>query len=342
MIQKKLLAALLISWLAFLSCTKNDDLPNEVLVEPSNTREITVELRDLFLESPFNISLNSLLQASNDVLYVTSAATPYQDALVIGYELDATQTHPTPVVGYGDGPFEARVISASNKTTGNDTIVFLSLSSAKLLFINNHQEKSEWIVNPDLFADLGDVVAYNNGQVVFSLAPNSRRGKLIGVYSLEKGTISYGIPLRVPYQMQPAIRNRIFSITPTPDGFALAFVGDRKVYIIDNQARVKDRIYFGESDPIGTPFTISNPFDAPGSRPYIPKMEYQDGVLHVLVDGVLHLLDVQTMEVLSMLKFESIDNENIVPLEFTVNEQHLFVRVGRNDIYRVNLQSEWY
>lgn len=329
------------SLVIIVSCTQRNDNSSDEKVNFSNTKTYTVELEKLFLDDQFNISLSSLIQVSNNNLFVTSSS-PLHDTVVFAYDIHNSDNKTINSIKNGYGPFEATSINNSSKNITNETISFLALGNAKIIFVDDYLDKSDFTIQPEIFNKLGDVITYHDNMIAFSVEPNVSNGKLIGIYNIDSDTIHYGVPIRVPHQMQPAIRNRIFAICPIPNGFALAFLGDRKVYLINNEATTIAILHLGESDPIEEPFRINNPFDAPSSRPYIPKMEYQDGVLHILLDHEILLVDIPSLNVKTRIKFINYDHSVITPLEFTLNDSHLFVRTTRNKIYVTDVLHEWY
>jgi hypothetical protein len=310
-------------------------------IKPGETD--TVQVFSLIQEPDFQISIRSLIQANHTDLLLTPAMTVDKSVLFSRKirDNDINSVSDT-VIPFGQGPNEAVTISMSSKNAAGDTLAFLSLQGSKILFVDNSMNVSEHIFSDHMVNKTGDTFAYGNGYVGFSIEPMVGDGDLIGVYNMSNRTLKSGFPLRVPLNMEPAIRNRVFSSAALPDGFVFAFTGDRKFYRVDYNAEVNGIYVLGESDPIEEPFNRNDANDPVPSRPHIPKMEYSNDHLHVLMDSKIWIIDLETGRSVRQLAFTDDSGGAVIPLEFSMNNKTMFIRRGRDMIYMAEIDSQWY
>jgi hypothetical protein len=332
----------LIALVLLIACDRSVPVPNEILIDHSRVKNVNVVLDTNFMETPFDASLFSLSHAVGQHVYITSSNSHY-GYLVHRYSIGyGFAPEPEPVIRYGRGPGETVSISRSNKTIQNDTLAFLSRENANIILLTSDMKSIDLDIESNVFSRMTGEFALDNDYLLFENTPHLQSGALVGVLDLRNGSIQYGISPRVPYGYQPAIRNVIATVSPIPNGFALAFLGDRKVYIIGYSAVVSRILALGVSDPIEKPYRINDPFEAPGAGPYIPKMQYHNGLLHVLMDGTLYLLDLESQRVKTVIHFVNREDERMTPLEFSASGDHMIVRIGRNRFYPVHLEPDWY
>lgn len=316
------------------SNTSEESLVHKIMNESTTVQHVV--LSNPIMDTPFNSSLSALVQANRNHILI-AAARPYEGSIAFAMRYPFTDStyHLNGLIREGSGPFEARALHASSKTIGGDTIAFLAFEDAKLIWVDEDLNRSERVLQADFSQRFGDVFAYQGGMVAYSMNPRTGDGYLIGIHHIVPESTFFGIQIRVPVDYQPAIRNRVFSIAPIPDGFAVAFLGDRQIYLLNTRAEITNILVLGESDPIGEPYLVSNPMDAPPSRPHIPKIEYDSGILHVLMDGELLFIDLEKRTITNRLAFVDTQNQPVVPLEFSISGQDLIIRVGRNELYKV-------
>lgn len=302
-----------------------------------------------YIDDPYyQTSLNSMIQANNSRLLVTPA-NPVAETVLFGYNINAIQQNEQNVssslinvINQGTGPFEASRIMLSSKNVTGDTLSFMSENSSKIILINTDNEISEFFLDRHIAFMMGDSFTFSGGHIGFSIEPRFGDGHLIGVYNITNGNLKTGLPLRVPIGFQPAIRNRVFTSAAVPGGFVFYFVGDRSFYYVNYDAEISGVFILGKDDPISKPYTINNPMDAPSARPHIPKMEFSNGYLHILMDGLIWIIDLDNGETIRKLKFFEDSNDQLYPLEFTTNNNTIFLRHGRDRILRAQIDHSWY
>ncbi len=332
----------LIALFLLIACDRSEPTPKEIAIDHSRATVVKVVLDTNFLETPFDASLFALSHAIGQHVYITSSNSHY-GYMVHGYSFrNGFEQVLEPVIRHGRGPGEAVSISGSNKTMQSDTLVLRTRENAKLILWTSDMKSRDIEIEASVFAQMTSEFALDNGYLAFQIIPHLQSGSLIGVMNLHQENIVYGLSPRVPYGFQPEIRNALSSICPSPNGFVLSFLGDRKVYRIDYNAQVHQIMALGESDPIPNPHRIKNPTEAPGAKPYIPKMQYHNGLLHVLMDDSLYLLDLESQRVKTVIHFVNREDERMTPLEFSASGDHMIVRIGRNRFYPVQLEPDWY
>lgn len=335
-----LLNPLFFTLLVSVGCSRQVSEPTEIVVIAEGVQYIEVLLDSEYIEAPFDASLFSLIQMMSTDIFITSAGA-YEGYVLHAFNLDQPLDIKT-VIRHGRGPIETTSISSSSKTIQSDSLIFLSREQAKLLIVTSVGQVSDFEIDSEIYNQIRGAFSMQSGFIAFETNSHLHPKSLIAVLNVNSGAISYGIPPRVPYGYQPAVRNIISHMCPIPEGFALVFVGDRKLYLIDRAANVQRVLALGESDPIGTPFRVSNPSEAPGAYPRIPKMQYHNGLLHVLMDDSLYLLDLESQRVKTVIHFVNREDERMTPLEFSASGDHMIVRIGRNRFYPVQLEPDWY
>jgi len=310
-------------------------------IEPGEN--VSVDVVTYIQDPDFQASIRSLIQANDSGLFMTPVM-PVKNTVLFHYDVknDGPERMSGPSVFRGQGPNEALDISLSAKNTAGDTLAFLSINSAKILFIDAGLNVSERFLASQILTKTGDAFSYSNGYLGFSMEPRLGEGNLFGVYNFQNGSFYAGFPLRVPLNMEPAIRNRVFASAAVPDGFVFAFTGDRKFYRVNYKAEITGIYVLGEDEPIGEPFRINNPKESVSSRPYITKMEYSNGYLHVMMDQKIWVIDLESRQSIAQLEFVDKSGEIINPFEFTMNGKMLFIRQGRDLIHKVEIDQNWY
>jgi len=332
-----IILVLLMYW---VGCQKDTSFDFDY-IQPGEIVSVAV---DTYIQDPdFQISIRSLIQANDSGLFLTPAM-PVSNTVLFNYDVktDGPDRMSGSSVFRGQGPNEALAIYMSSKNVAGDTLAFLSINSAKMLFIDEGLNVSELFLNNQIATKTGDAFSYDNGNFGFSMEPRLGEGNLIGVYNFQNGSFYAGFPLRVPLNMEPAIRNRVFASAAVPDGFVFAFTGDRKFYRVNYKAEITGIYVLGEDEPIGEPFRINNPKESVSSRPYITKMEYSNGYLHVMMDQKIWVIDLESRQSIAQLEFVDKSGEIIIPFEFTMNGKMLFIRQGRDLIHKVEIDKNWY
>lgn len=222
-------------------------------------------------------------------------------------------------------------------STSGYTLIFLSKSSGKLLFIDDEGKLSEQHLATEIFTSLADCFSYNDGNLAYSLDPNTSDGDLVAIRKLSDGTYRTIIPARVGTETDAAMRNRVFSCASMPDSFAFYFVGDRSIQIVNRRSYELTQVILGLDDPIDNPTKITRPQDVKGAVPHIPKMEHYEGFLMVLFNGqVVGINSISYGEAVAY-EFYRQDGERIYPTDFTISKGVIYLRQGRNTIYQAKI-----
>jgi hypothetical protein len=208
-----------------------------------------------------------------------------------------------------------------------------------MIFIDNNTLISEQRLIPATFVQLGDCFSFNDGIMAYAIEPNTSDGNLIAIYDTRTNIKRTAIPLRVNINTVDAIRNRVFSCAALPTGFAFYFVGDRKIYIVDRESMEVSQIVLGKDDPMENHVVVSRPEDAKAAKPHIPKMEYYQDHLLVLFEGRIIAIDMNKPDVAYAMEFYDQEGIHINPFEFTISDGVLYLRKGRNVIYKTSYPS---
>lgn len=331
----------IVSLFILISCDNNNVITHSLNAPEAETVIVQQPLDD----HDFAISLYSMIQVNNSGLYVTPAQV-INDSVLYYYpnERKTLCCHKVEgIIRQGRGPLEMTDVRLSTKTVTGDTLIFFSSHLSKLITIDNNGLVNEIkLQEPDL-TKMGYAFSYNKTHLAFSLEPALGNEHLIEIINTVSGDFVTTFPRRVPFGFEPAIRNQVFSMAAVPDGFVVSFVGDRKLYRFNFNGDILDEIIMGKSEPIGKPYKIQNPQSAPSSKPYIPKIEYHNGYLFVLMDQQIWILKYEDFEPVKRLKILRDPNEEIAPVtDFSVTSDFIYVRMGRNELYRMTTNSNWY
>lgn len=312
----------------------------------NNPDEAIIIASRLDMNSNFMISLYSFMQANRSGLYITPSST-FEQTVLYRYipeiftkcciELDK-------VIKEGKGPGELLQIYSSTKTVNGDTLIFYSPNLRKYLSVNEAGNIFKPFEVTSTVISTGYSFAYSRG---YLLVPSFNRffsrDSLLTLLNVHTGEQKKIFKPRVPAGYEPSIRNQIVAMGALPDGFVLSFIGDRKLYILDFRGRIKQELLFGKSDPIPQPYKITNPKNAPSSKPYVAKIEFHRAHLFVLVDNIIWILDYPSYEPLKRLKVLRNPEEKSAPvIDFSITEKTVYVRMGRDGIYNFPMNPGWY
>jgi len=321
------------------SCKKEQKLSK---IHVKNVDITKVEINKLDRSNYFPLSLYSFIQAHKNGLFITPNRA-VKEHLVFKYENSRYDTL-TGVIRKGRGPNELVNVSASSKTSDNDTLLFYSSNSVRYLGIDEKGELIEPFTTTRKMVNTGYQFAYNNGYLLIpSFLKGYNEDYLFSLINVKTKNIKEFFKPRVPIGYEPAIRNRPFTIGALPDGFAIAFVGDRKIYITDFDGILSHELIFGDSEPIPEPFKINDPNDAPSSKPFVLKVEYHSEHIFVLLDKTIWVLHYPSYTTKAQLQFKSpIEDKLLSVIGFSVNDNNIFLRVGRDDLYVVPINKKWF
>ncbi|MEO9887543.1 MAG: hypothetical protein ABJR05_08940 [Balneola sp.] len=327
-----------------IGCNQSNDSIQSVIdlsqpkEENINTQFISKMPLDI---DEFSYSNFSFIQANNSGIYVTPSTT-IDGYVLYRYQISSNSTVEVKgVVKEGRGPKEKERISMSSKSISGDTLLFGS-SGSKTLVINRKGELSEWNVPTYKLPNFGYSFSYNGNKLLIPSFNPAQSENLFGIFDIENQSINFSFPARVPYGFQPSIRNDILGETPIPGGFAVSFLGDRKVYILNYLGEIEKEIILGESDEIPRPYKVENVQESIGAKPHITKMEYFNDHLLVLMDNILWFIKMPSFEVSNRLKFHTLENEDkATVIDFSIAENYLYLRVGRKGIYFTETDQSW-
>lgn len=345
----RLLYTMKLSYLFFLifiiGCETNKQSTNlELDLSTKEARNVSIVANKInFPDGEFAYSNYSFIQANNSGLYVT---TPTVNNGYVLFRYVLNPEHNTvkvdSLVRSGRGPGEIESIYMSSKTIDGDTLMFTSPSD-KMLTIDQKGDVSEWFIDSKRITNFGFSFSYSNGKLLVPSFSPGQREYLFKIYDVNRNEVYNSFPPRVPYGYQPSVRNEILGETPLPDGFAISFLGDRKIYLLDSKGDLKREVIFGKSDKIPEPFKVSNPQEAPGAIPYITKLEFFNDHLLVLIDNVIWILEYPTFEVKSKITILGSKNVEKSPvIDFSISEKYLYSRIGRDGIYFVDNDYKWF
>lgn len=330
-----------------VGCKNNKPLDNSMIdLSGKNIKDIIIVVKKMkFEEDEFSYSNFSFFQANNSGLYVTPP-TKIDDFVLFRYTLipEEKTTRVEGVVRSGRGPNEIELLHMSSKTLNADTLMFTSPID-KMLIVDQMGLLSEWDV--DLYSkkiiNFGYSFSYGNGRLLIPSFNPTHKDYLFKIYDVSDSLVYNSFPPRVPYGFEPAIRNELLGETPLPDGFAISFIGDRKVYILSSKGELKKELILGKSDEIPTPFKVSNPQEAPPATPYITKMEFYKGHLMVLVDNVIWLIEYPSLKVKSKIRL--LKNKQVIEspvIDFSISDKYLYSRIGRDGVFFVETNIDWF
>ncbi len=330
-----------------LGCTsqKSND---EAAIDLSNTTAEEISIIAKKMQMPgfeFEYSNYSFIQANNSGLYVTPATAIDGFALyryTIKPEKEFTQVDS--VVRLGRGPNELELLQMSSKTTSGDTLLFSSPFN-KILLVNQSGELSEWDI--DLYSkkviNYGYFFSYGNNNLLIPSFNPIQTDYLFTIYEVEGNQVYDSFPPRVPYGFEPSIRNVPVGETPLPDGFAISFLGDRKVYLLNEMGEINKEIILGESTIIPSPYKVKNPQDAPSAIPHIPKMEFYKGHLLVLADNIIWVVEYPSFNLKSKIRLLHNDQVETSPvIDFSVTDRYLYARIGREGMFYTETDRNWF
>ncbi|NGP89404.1 hypothetical protein [Fodinibius halophilus] len=332
-------------FLVVLACQKSNDINS---FDVSKSKATTVIANKMDINYSFFISLYSFIQANNSGLYITPSNV-INDTVLYKYPKEALNKCCGDLEGIireGRGPNELSQIFASSKSVTGDTLLFYSPNSAKYLGINNDGVVIDSLEfqNSKTLMNTGNSFSYSKG---YFLIPSFNRffssKNLFSIINTNNNTSKDIFEPRVPPGYEPAIRNQVVAMGALPNGFAVSFVGDRKIYIIGFNGEVKKQLIFGESEPIPEPFKVKNPKQAPSSKPYITKIEFYKGHILVLMDNLIWILDYPSYQTNNLLKILRDPKENSAPvIDFSITEDVIYVRMGRGGLHSVKTNPNWF
>jgi hypothetical protein len=320
--------------IALFACRNNVD--NDIINDINETRIIASKM-DFHDELP--VSFYSFIQANESGLYVTPS-NPVNDSVLYKYSHNKTGECCMPLYGIireGRGPLELQSVNLSTKTANGDTLLFYSFNDSKYLLMDNTGKVFEHINTSVNVLNTGSSFAYSNGYLLLpTFGKMLGRDHLLTILKVSEDTQYDFFEPRVPPGFEPSIRNLVFPMGAIPDGFAISFLGDRKVYILGFDGEIKRELIFGQSDPIPSPFTITNPVEGPSSRPYVTKIEFHKGNLYVLIERMIWILDYPSFEAKKKIAVIRNQEENSAPvIDFSVTDDIMYLRIGNDGLYYI-------
>lgn len=337
----KRLFLLFVLSLFILSCDKKIVMPVQQLDQPPI--EIVSLDQQKMQSVDLAISQFSPIQANQSGLYITPSHCK-DDSVLFRLSKNPTDTQNLHgVLARGNSTNEAERILFSTKSVQDDSLVFYSGASAKLLTVGNNGHISQMGFTNKQLSLVGYSFAYNNNHLVLSIEPLFNKKYLLSIINIRTGETINAFPPRVPNGYQPAERNHISTMTAVPGGVVFAFTGDRKFYYMNYEGDVLREIVLGKSDPIPQPFTTQEPDTLERSSHYIKKMDFEDQFLHVLMDEEIWLLDIEQFKPITRLQFTHPITEQIIPIEdFSIAGRTLYLKQGKSSFTQLQRKDHWY
>ena len=323
------------------SCDKKINLPIQELDNPP--LEIVTLNQQNNISVDMAMSAFSPMQANSSGLYITPSHCDNDSVLFRYKNLSLNDNNARGVVAHGNSNNQAERILFSTKSVQDDTLIFYSGASAKLLTVANNGSISQMGFTNKQLSFIGYSFAYNNNHIIISIEPLFQKNYLLSILNIRTGEVKNAFPLRVPHGYQPAERNHVSAMAAVPDGVVFAFTGDRKFYFMNYDGNILREVVLGESDPIPPPFQTEQPDTLERSPNYISKMEYEDQFLHILVDDKIWILDAENFEAVTRLEFvDPLVQETASPVDFSITNQQLFLKLGEQKISWMTRDINWY
>lgn len=236
------------------------------------------------------------------------------------------------IVKSGRGPRESEFLTASTKSITGDTLYFFSHANQKFIQVDKYGTVTDLNIYDKEFSLMGFSFAFNHDFIAFPVEPKFSRDFLIKIYNIKSLEFQSAIEMRVPFGSQPSVRNEISAICSIPDGFALTFIGDRKIYLINFNGEILQELILGTSDEIKIEKERELNSEPSVATPYLTKMEYVNGTLFTLMEGELWKIDYKSKNPINIINFYNAEDNKIKPLDFSISDSNLFVRLGRSGI----------
>lgn len=338
---------LLLIILLLLGCHKTKLSSDSIDLRKTSIVEDTIVVKKLlFADDEFSYSNYSFIQSNNSGLYITPP-TNFRGAVLYRYELKPKSDTAivSEIIKTGRGPYEMESIYMSSKTIDGDTLLFSSPNNNTFI-IDQEGSLNEWEFNTKKIINYSFSFSYSHGRLLIPSFSGHQSDFLFKIYRFKGGLVDSvynSFPPRVPYGFQPSIRNEILGETPIPYGFAISFLGDKKVYILSPEGKTRKEIVLGKSDEIPTPYKVNNPQHSPGAKPYITKLEFYNGHLMALMDNIIWIIEYPSFELKTKIKLLTDENPNNSPvIDFSISDDYLYSRIGREGIYFTKTNFEWF
>lgn len=334
MIKIKLVGAVV--FILLLSC---DDISKEKI----NTYNVKLELSDSTIVYPQFYELEERfapaqfsLQSNKEGVVITprTPASGYSLFYYSHEDMDTCCSQMNGLLKSGRGPGESGAIISGTRTADSDTLVYYSIDTSRFYHFDQNLKliKDYFVSGRDFLVT--DRFTYTNGKY-YSKANFSDEEKILKIYNSSTNTTKTLIDTRIPQGYQPAARNNIASIMATPKHILLAIVGEKEIFILNNEDQVVGKIILGENDPLPEPFKPVSNDEVESSLQHIFKMEFHDGMLFVLMKSGLVVLN-SDYEFLARFVFNDHKDENLNISDFTVNNEMLYLRKGLLSLYRID------
>jgi len=255
------------------------------------------------------------------------------------YESDCC-VHLSPLILNGRGPGELSIVSAAGKSVNSDTVTFYSANDAKFLIFD---EELSLVEEAKMFEPLnirGDLIFRNYASLV-SINPKYNDENIFRQINHENKSSYSFYPARVPVDYEPQIRNKISSLTPTPDGFAFSFTGDKEVLFLSKDNNTISRLQFGSNDPIET-WKANSTNDGARSMAYIREIEYHNDNLFVLYDNEVIVFSYPKLEPNKRFVFEQATNplNRKYVTDFSVVDDMMYIVYNSIEVMQIKSISE--
>jgi len=344
-----IICILFFSTILIYSCHKSDGEGSSIIIlEKHEDKNVEVTAQRINTSDGYMLSFYSFLQANKSGLYITPVDA-IRDSILFEISTNDSSNHQnfshdlSGVIRKGNGPQELLNINLSTKSASGDTLFFYSTNSAAILSIDAEGTVLERKSAPKNVFTNGSAIGINNGFYLFPVFnPIVSKDNLLAIVNKNDSSIIYFYRPRVPAGYEPAIRNMVFPIGAVPNGFAFSFLGDRKFFITNFNGDLLKTVILGESDPIPDPYIINDPSDSPGATPYITKIEFFEDHLFILMENQIYILDYPDLLLSKILRIKHDGESELAPVvDFSVNSEKIFLRIGREGLFTVDLNKNW-
>lgn len=288
------------------------------------------EIEELFAPAFFS------LQSNKKALVVTPRMPTSQYSLFYfpHEDMDSCCSRMNGLMRAGRGPGESGAIVSGARTYDGDRLIYYSLDTSRFY----HFDQDLNLIDDPLMhiRDLmvTGLFTYRNGRY-YTEASFSDEEKILRVYDTNSNTSTTLIDYRIPLGYQPAARNTIASIVSTPEEVLVALVGEKEILVINDENKIEGKIIIGENDPLPKPFKPSPYERVKSTTKHIFKMEYHDGMIFILMESGLIVLN-NEFKFVTRFVFSNNNKEKLAISDFTVNSNKLYLRHGLSSVYRVN------
>ena len=318
-----------------INCTNSDK--SVYGINLSDKEKVEVKLKD---SSAFNLdigsSLYSQIQTNESGIIITPRSIINETSLFLVNIPINDNIEFIPVIGEGQGPGEMLGIDGSS--VFNDTLVFFSGKSNKIIFLNDTlQVIREKLLKPQSFVLNDFAFAYN--KLIADLPPKFNKNKILRIYDMENDSVMRFINYRIPPEYEP--RNEFSLLGVVSEEIYYAFVGDKELNFINFKGEQIRKVVFGKNDPLPKPYTVKDFSDIKPVKPYIIKSQLYSNYFLILIDSEFWILQKDNFEFVKRIKLvlEPTDKPRLPIIDFAVTNNTIVFLEGRSTIHQLELSE---